>query len=484
MKIYRLIFSGLILLTTLQTSAQTAMNFDGTNDYVQTTFPGISGNNDRSIEAWIKCPTVAGQMVITDFGTFLVTGGRFAFGLIDGYLRVEVSGNGHTGTILLGDNQWHHVAVTYKQGGPTPYTTYVDGVLADNFGLTVPLNTVNSVDMRIGVRTDTLKYFNGSIDEVRVWDDVRTETEINTYKNLEFCTPPANLVAYYKLNEGVANGNNNSVTSILDESGGSYDGFTANMALTGTSSNWVADGPIVGGYNLYQTLLECNGYSITVGTSTYNSTGSYSDVLTSVTGCDSVINTNLTVSDVVDSTQTIIECEGYSITVGGNSYNTTGINTDILTSVITGCDSIVTTDLTILNNSTSTVSETALDQFISPSGLYTWTTTGVYNDTLTNMAGCDSIIVVDLELDFSGIQHKTTELFSVYPNPTNGVVTVNGINELKNVTSITVTNSAGVIVLIGNPKEGKLDLSQLANGIYIVNISRDQDIAHIRVVKK
>lgn len=44
------------------------------------------------------------------------------------------------------------------------------------------------------------------------------------------------------------------------------------------------------------------------------------------------------------------------------------------------------------------------DAYVSPSGLYTWSESGIYSDTLLNELGCDSIITIDLtvnELDIS-----------------------------------------------------------------------------------
>ena len=35
---------------------QNALDFDGTNDYVETDFAGISGTGSRTVEAWIKTP--------------------------------------------------------------------------------------------------------------------------------------------------------------------------------------------------------------------------------------------------------------------------------------------------------------------------------------------------------------------------------------------------------------------------------------------
>ena len=55
-------------------TAQNALNFDGINDYVQTTFAGISGNAPRTVEAWIRTtancdPNNGGaENVILDWG--------------------------------------------------------------------------------------------------------------------------------------------------------------------------------------------------------------------------------------------------------------------------------------------------------------------------------------------------------------------------------------------------------------------------------
>lgn len=55
----------------------------------------------------------------------------------------------------------------------------------------------------------------------------------------------------------------------------------------------------------------------------------------------------VTVNPIVNTTQTFNKCQGFSITVGNNTYNTTGNYTDVLQSSATGCDSIVNTNLSI-----------------------------------------------------------------------------------------------------------------------------------------
>jgi len=88
-----------IMVSAKSLSQNTSLNFDGVNDYVQTTYSGISGGTSaRSIEAWIKTtnnfnPSTGGsQGVIADYGSF-VTGVDLPFvyfGRMLFVLRLEV----------------------------------------------------------------------------------------------------------------------------------------------------------------------------------------------------------------------------------------------------------------------------------------------------------------------------------------------------------------------------------------------------------
>src|SRR3989338_7857352 len=97
-----------------------------------------------------------------------------------------------------------------------------------------------------------------------------------------------------------------------------------------------------------QTLSVCNGESVTVGLNNYNTSGVYLDTLTNAVGCDSTITTNLTVMPALASTQTLTICAGESVTVGDSVYSTSGTYMTTLASV-DGCDSTVTLNLTVAN---------------------------------------------------------------------------------------------------------------------------------------
>ncbi|MBN4077608.1 T9SS type A sorting domain-containing protein [bacterium AH-315-C20] len=49
--------------------------------------------------------------------------------------------------------------------------------------------------------------------------------------------------------------------------------------------------------------------------------------------------------------------------------------------------------------SSNSISPSACNSYLSPSGNYTYTTTGIYQDTLMNSAGCDSLITINLTIN-------------------------------------------------------------------------------------
>ena len=59
------------------------------------------------------------------------------------------------------------------------------------------------------------------------------------------------------------------------------------------------------------------------------------------------------------------------------------------------------------NTTSSTINPTECDSLVSPSGNYTWTTTGTYNDTIPNACGSDSVITVNLTINNSVITNAT-----------------------------------------------------------------------------
>ena len=147
--------------------------------------------------------------------------------------------------------------------------------------------------------------------------------------------------------------------------------------------------------NLNRTV--CEGESFTVGTTPYDSTGMYSQTFISVEGCDSIVNLNLTVIPFPRTDLAPVICEGDTFNVAGNPYFQTGVYMDTLTSFVSGCDSIVTLDLTVHPTLFTDLTEEICDGETYAVGTSDYTTSGNYVDTLSSVVtGCDSIITLDL----------------------------------------------------------------------------------------
>ena len=95
-------------------------------------------------------------------------------------------------------SSWHHVAVTYKAGGM--YRGYVDGAMVHEQAAAGQIVNDNS-DLIVGISPWDPRFFMtfGSLDEVRIWDVVRTPEEIreNMFKNLNGDEP--GLVLYLNM---------------------------------------------------------------------------------------------------------------------------------------------------------------------------------------------------------------------------------------------------------------------------------------------
>jgi gliding motility-associated-like protein len=149
------------------------------------------------------------------------------------------------------------------------------------------------------------------------------------------------------------------------------------------------------------TICAGQAYTLPSG-KTVNTTGVYNDTLFyHSTGCDSLITvTNLTVlpaATMVNTSATICAGQAYTLP-SGKKVNTTGVYNDTLRYTATGCDSLVTMlNLTVLPAGSITDTSVAIcagQAYTLPSGK-TVNATGVYSDTLHYMStGCDSLITV------------------------------------------------------------------------------------------
>lgn len=148
-----------------------------------------------------------------------------------------------------------------------------------------------------------------------------------------------------------------------------------------------------------QTFTECQGFSVSVGANSYNTSGAYVDTLTATGSCE-IVTTNLTIYPIATSSTSTTICQGDSIILGGNFQTISGnYNDTIFGGSSFGCDSLITTSLIVnpLGSFTQNPSICQGQIFNLPNGILT-NTSGTFIDTLVGASinGCDSVIITNL----------------------------------------------------------------------------------------
>jgi len=141
-----------------------------------------------------------------------------------------------------------------------------------------------------------------------------------------------------------------------------------------------------------QDVTLCYGEELVVGTSTYGASGTYQDIIP-YGYCDSVVTTNLVILDELVNTVDTVICFGESYTVGTSVYTSSGTYTDVLSNGV--CDSTVTTNLVVLDELVNTVDTVICFGESYTVGTSVYTASGVYTDVLSNGV-CDSTVTTNL----------------------------------------------------------------------------------------
>lgn len=201
--------------------------FDGTNDHILINYNSALNPPAMSIEAWIY-PTAFATGTNSDSVVSLWSDTPveqiFLIQLTDtGKLQIGIKGTGSTiaptSTATVSLNTWSHIAFTYSStAGLKGYINGAEVISSSAVGTI----TTGTRQIDIGWRNDSSanSQFNGYIQDVRIWNDVRTQTEIQN-NAFGFLTDTTNLVAWYKLNEGTG--------TTATDSKGTYTGTLTNF---------------------------------------------------------------------------------------------------------------------------------------------------------------------------------------------------------------------------------------------------------------
>ena len=245
------------------------VRFDGVNDYV--TFGAAAGTAELgattfTIETWFKKegPGVAastGTNGLTTAIPLVTKGAAQAEGsnldanyilAIDSTRRViaadfeDTAGGGNhpvLGTTLIADGLWYHAAATYDG---TTWRLYLNGQLETQ--LVVGAFTPRSDSIQHAGLATTLTstgvaagFFQGTLDEVRIWNVARSAADIQATMGGPLTTPSANLIGRWPLDDG-------SGVSAADASGRGNPGTLVNGPTWVPGSPFVPTPPLIGNY--------------------------------------------------------------------------------------------------------------------------------------------------------------------------------------------------------------------------------------------
>jgi gliding motility-associated-like protein len=142
----------------------------------------------------------------------------------------------------------------------------------------------------------------------------------------------------------------------------------------------------------------CIGQSILFNEIVRTNGGIYRDTFINARGCDSFLILNLTVNDTTRKDSFLSICRYQPITFNGQTLNTAGVFKDTLVNA-KGCDSFLYLILTVNDTSRKDSFKTICkNQFVVFNGNML-NTSGVYRDTLVNVKGCDSFLVLNLSVN-------------------------------------------------------------------------------------
>ena len=176
-------------------AADHALTFTNSTHLVTTT--GMVTSASFTYEAWFKITTFAGEnQVVAQYANHA---GRLIVGAKNTKAWFFIGGTSLDGVATLPSNTWTHIAVTRSN---STAKLYINGTL-DKSSTSFNTNSLPLTGITIGGLSSLNFGFKGQIAEVRAWNTELTEAQIQARKDSRLAGNEANLVGYWRLDEGL-----------------------------------------------------------------------------------------------------------------------------------------------------------------------------------------------------------------------------------------------------------------------------------------
>lgn len=213
-----------------------ALEFDGVNDYVSIPSSSVFKLNTFTIEAWGKFSDVGTALkihVVFDGARDLGSNG-YNLTIQDWNSNQSYRAAMQVGSTTCASPQpglsfdtWYHIACTFDGSTEKIFVNGVEKTAQAKSGIT-NYDTVRRIGGQVKSYRRSERYLSGSIDEIRVWNTARTQSQlqVNMFKQIDGGT--SGLVGYWRFNESAG-------TSAADQTANSNTGTLTNM----TEGDWV-----------------------------------------------------------------------------------------------------------------------------------------------------------------------------------------------------------------------------------------------------
>lgn|GEM_PF-4080553 len=229
--------------------------FDGSDDFISipnsaTLAPTTS--QAITFECWIR-PTANSSGVIASMYQNFNSGASNFFIRRDADGKITITGNGTnvmTSTTTTPLGTWSHLRIELNNSGPAPTRIYINDVISESGSLNY--NTTNGGQpLLIGRLGSGSNYFEGDIDEIRIWEGVQSMD-----RNAILTGDEAGLLAYYDGNEGDPSINARDFVTLNDKTGNGNDGAFQNYLSVGER------GLVFDGLNDYVSVPDADEISL------------------------------------------------------------------------------------------------------------------------------------------------------------------------------------------------------------------------------
>lgn len=236
-------------------SARTALDFDGIDDYVTVGNPAeLQITGDQTIEMWLKPANFSARRnpyAKAYGGEGTIT--QETDGTLNYYYGTAGSDanpyQGVNSSVSLNLNEWNHIAIVRDLTNMQLYW-YINGVLTNNVAATYAAAQSGGNTVFIG--DGYTSNYAGQIDEVRIWNTARSQTQIRENMGKRLIGTEAGLAAYFRFDEGTG-------TTLTDETPNNLNGTLVNMD---PATDWVTSTAPIGDFTAYLFTGSWTGQSV------------------------------------------------------------------------------------------------------------------------------------------------------------------------------------------------------------------------------